>query len=97
MMSLSFMMRSSAPSILTSVPDHLPNRTRSPFLKSSGDDLAVFAARARAHSNDLALLRLLGGGIGNDDAAGGLGFALDAGVARRDRGGDEISWCYAPR
>ena len=34
MMSLSFMMRSSAPSILTSVPDHLPNRTRSPFFKS---------------------------------------------------------------
>src|SRR5581483_3860184 len=35
-MSLSFMMRSSSPSIFTSVPDHLPNSTRSPFLTSGG-------------------------------------------------------------
>src|SRR5690606_19131882 len=32
--SLSFMMRRSWPSILTSVPDHLPNRTRSPTFTS---------------------------------------------------------------
>ena len=77
MMSLSFMMRSSAPSILTSVPDHLPNRTRSPFFRSSGDNLAVLAARAGAHGNDLALLRLLGGGVGDDDAAGRLALAVE--------------------
>src|SRR6516162_4854968 len=34
MMSDSFMMRSSSPLILTSVPDHLPNSTRSPALRS---------------------------------------------------------------
>src|SRR5712692_1606874 len=36
MMSLSFMIRSSTSSILTSVPDHLPNSTRSPTLRSIG-------------------------------------------------------------
>ena len=36
MMSDSFMIRSSWPSILTSVPDHLPNSTRSPTLRSIG-------------------------------------------------------------
>src|SRR5262249_60193723 len=35
-MSLSFMMRSSSPSIFTSVPDHLPNSTWSPGFTSSG-------------------------------------------------------------
>src|SRR5882724_3748249 len=36
MMSDSFMIRSSSPSSLTSVPDHLPNSTRSPTLMSIG-------------------------------------------------------------
>src|SRR5215207_8979221 len=36
MMSLSFMIRRSSPSMRTSVPDHFPNRTRSPVLTSSG-------------------------------------------------------------
>src|SRR5205809_718081 len=36
MMSLSFMIRYSTSSILTSVPDHLPNSTRSPALTSIG-------------------------------------------------------------
>src|SRR5262249_19780965 len=35
----SFMIRSSWPSILTSVPDHLPNSTRSPTLRSIGMSL----------------------------------------------------------
>ena len=35
-MSLSFMISRSSPSTLTSVPDHLPNRMRSPALTSSG-------------------------------------------------------------
>ena len=78
MMSLSFMMRSSWPSILTSVPDHLPNSTLSPFLRSSGDELAALVAGAGADGDDLALLGLLGGGVGDDDAAGGLGLAVDA-------------------
>ena len=39
MMSDSFMIRRSWPSILTSVPDHLPNRTRSPTLMSIGMSL----------------------------------------------------------
>jgi hypothetical protein len=41
MTSLSFMIRSSSPSILTSVPDHLPNSTRSPTLTSMGMSLPV--------------------------------------------------------
>ena len=41
MMSLSFIMRYSTPSILTSVPDHLPNRMRSPTLTSIGISLPL--------------------------------------------------------
>ena len=40
-MSLSFIMRYSTPSILTSVPDHLPNRMRSPTLTSIGMSLPL--------------------------------------------------------
>src|SRR5215207_5536188 len=43
MMSLSFMMRRSSPSMRTSVPDHLPNRTRSPAFTSSGTILPLSA------------------------------------------------------
>src|SRR5690606_35522682 len=39
MMSDSFMIRTSSPLSLTSVPDHLPNKTRSPALTSSGTSL----------------------------------------------------------
>src|SRR4051812_30122600 len=39
MMSDSFMIRSSSPSIFTSVPDHLPNSTLSPVLRSIGMSL----------------------------------------------------------
>src|SRR5262249_17406728 len=39
MMSLSFMIRYSTPSLLTWVPDHLPNSTRSPVLTSIGISL----------------------------------------------------------
>src|ERR1700729_264349 len=41
-------------------------------------DLAILVAAAGAHSHDLALLRLLLDGIGNDDAALRLGLGLDA-------------------
>ena len=76
-MSLSFMMSRSSPSILTSVPDHLPNSTRSPALTSSALILPVLVAGAGADGDDFALLRLFLGGVGNDDAAGGLGVFLE--------------------
>ena len=72
------MMRSSLPSIFTSVPDHLPNRMRSPDLDVERLKLAALVAGARADGDNFALHRLLLGGIGNDDAARGLGFASDA-------------------
>ena len=78
MMSLSFMIRSSSPSIFTSVPDHLPNSTKSPAFTSGGDALAVVVERAGADRDDFAFLRLLLRGVGNDDAAGGLLIFLDA-------------------
>ena len=77
-MSLSFMMSRSSPSILTSVPDHLPNSTRSPAFTSSGIELAAFVAGAGADRDDLAFLRLFLGGVGNDDAAFGLFLAFEA-------------------
>src|SRR5579863_8144615 len=79
MMSDSFMIRSSSPSSLTSVPDHLPNSTRSPALTPMMMSLP-FSSRPRPDGDDLALLWLLLDRIGNDDAALGplLGFdALD--------------------
>jgi hypothetical protein len=68
-MSLSFMMSSSSSPILTSVPDHFPKRTRSPALS-----LPV----SGTHSDDLTFLRLLLGGIGDNDSAFGLLFTLEA-------------------
>ena len=55
MMSDSFMIRSSSPSIFTSVPDHLPNRTMSPVFTSMRDQLAAFIAGAWADGDDFAL------------------------------------------
>ena len=72
------MMRCSSPSILTSVPAYLPKRTRSPFFTSSGVDLAVVAHLALADGDDLALLGLLLGGVGDDDPALRLLFLVDA-------------------
>src|SRR5437667_3419160 len=47
-------------------------------LEVDRNELAGLVARARADSDDFALLRLLLGGVGNDDAAGGLLFGIDA-------------------
>ena len=69
MTSDSFMIRSSSPSIFTSVPDHLPNKTRSPALRSIGIKFAGFVAGAGADGNDLAFLRLFLGRVGNNNAA----------------------------
>ena len=78
MMSDSFMMRRSSPSSLTSVPDHLPNSTRSPALRPMTIELAVLVAAARTDGDDFALLRLLLDGVGNDDAAFGFFLGFDA-------------------
>ena len=78
MMSDSFMIRSSWPSILTSVPLHLPNSTLSPALTSSGDQLAALVAAAGADGDDFAFLRLLLGGVRDDDAALRLLLAFEA-------------------
>ena len=78
MTSDSFMMRSSSPSIFTSVPDHLPNNTRSPAFEIDGDELARFVPAARTNGDDLAFLRLFLGGVGNDDPALRLLFAFKA-------------------
>ena len=72
------MISRSSPSSLISVPDHLPNRMRSPTLTSSGCNWPLIVARAGAGGEDLAFLRLLLGGVGDDDAAGGLFLGLDA-------------------
>ena len=58
-MSLSFMISSSSPSTVTSVPDHLPNRILSPALTAICDQLAAVFARAFADRNDLAFGWLL--------------------------------------
>src|SRR5262249_48643422 len=47
-------------------------------LEIDGDQLAALVASARTHRNDLALLRLFLGGVGDDDAAGGLFLGIDA-------------------
>src|SRR5499426_2532244 len=47
-------------------------------LEIDGDELAGLVAPAWAHGDDLALRRLFLGGVGNDDAAGGLLLGIDA-------------------
>ena len=78
MMSDSFMIRSSSPSSLTSVPDHLPNSTRSPALTSGVMILPALVAAAGTDGDDFALRGLLLGGIGDDDAALGFLLGIDA-------------------
>src|SRR5438105_12422330 len=47
-------------------------------LQIEGDDLAALVAGAGTDGDDLALLGLLGSRVGDDDAAGCLGLAVDA-------------------
>src|SRR5947208_5566284 len=47
-------------------------------LEVDRDQLAGLIAAARPHGDDLALARLLLGGVGNDDAAGRLRLGIDA-------------------
>ena len=76
-MSLSFMISRSSPSILTSVPDHLPNSTMSPALTSGALILPLSSRSARADGYDFAAHRLFLDGIGNDDAARALGIFFE--------------------
>jgi hypothetical protein len=64
MMSVSFMIRSSSPSSLTSVPDHLPNSAVADEVDR--DQLAGLVAAARADGGDFALRVFFLGGIRND-------------------------------
>ena len=72
------MISRSSPSILTSVPDHFPKRMRSPALTSRGVSLPFSSRPPGTHGDDFAFLRLLLDGIGDDDAAFCLLFALEA-------------------
>ncbi len=78
MTSLSFMIRSSSPSIFTSVPDHLPNKHAVADPDVDRNELAGLVAAAWAHGDDLALGGLFLGGIGDDDAASGFFLGINA-------------------
>ena len=57
------------------------------------DELAALVAAAGSNGDDLALLRLLLGGVGNDDATSGLRLGIDSlddnAVVKRS----EFNWC----
>ena len=78
MMSLSFMMRRSLPSILTSVPDHLPKKNAITGFDVESYELVVVATGTWATSYDFTFLRLFSSSIWDDDAACGLCLAVDA-------------------
>ena len=91
-MSLSFIMRYSTPSILTSVPDHLPNRMRSPTLTSIGMSLPLSSRPPGPTAMTLPCCGSLGG-VGNDYATSGLRLGVDSlddnSVVKRS----EFHWC----
>ena len=72
------MIRSSWPSILTSVPRPLAEQDAVAGLDVERDELAGLVAAAGADGDDLAFLRLLLGGVRNDDAALRLLLAFEA-------------------
>jgi hypothetical protein len=63
------MIRNSSPSSLISVPEYLPNRMRVASLDVERKYLALVVGLALADGDNLALLGLFFGGIGDDDAA----------------------------
>jgi hypothetical protein len=73
-MSSSRMMRYSVPSIFTSVPPYLGKKHPVAHLDLHRHPLALVVELAVAHGDNLALGRLLLGGVGDDDAT--LGFLL---------------------
>ena len=76
-MSVSRRILISSPSTLISVPAYLPKRTSSPSTTPIGGALAGVEHLAGADGEDLAPLRLLLGGVGQDDPARGLLLGLD--------------------
>ena len=92
------MMRNSSPSILISVPEYLPNRTRSPCFYVEREDLAFVVGLAFADGDDFTFLGLFLGGVGDDDAATD-GFTLfdttnqDA-IVQRSKGGRYGCSCH---
>jgi hypothetical protein len=77
MMSLSFMISSSWLSILTSVPDHLPNSTRSPTRMSIAISLPLSSRPPGPTAMTSPWEGFFFGSVGNDNAASGLLFGLD--------------------
>jgi hypothetical protein len=59
-----------------------------PGLHIERDQLALLIPRAGARGDNLAFLRLLLCGVGNDDAAGGFLLGIDAGARARGRAAD---------
>src|ERR1700747_2561126 len=78
MTSDSFMINRSSPSILTSVPDHFPNSTRSPALRSSGTSLPLSSRAPGPTGVTSPSCGFLLDGVGNNDAALRLVLPLDA-------------------
>src|SRR4051794_12394255 len=76
MMSASFMIIRSSPSSLISLPDHLPNSTRSPAFVERVQRTGIIA-RARADGDDLTFRRLFLSRIGDKNATGGFRFRID--------------------
>jgi hypothetical protein len=87
------MLRSFAPSILTSVPDHLPNRTRSPFFEPLARILpsSPRAPGPTAVTSPSCGLSAVVSGMMMPPA---VLVRCRPVATRHDRGGDEISWCY---
>jgi hypothetical protein len=75
MTSLSFMIRRSTLTILTSVTGPFAEQLLVADLEVDRDELAALVAAA---ADDLALLRLLLGGIGDNYAAGGLRLGINS-------------------
>src|SRR4051812_3436570 len=73
-----FIMSRSSPLIFTSLAAPISEQHSVADLDVEGYDFAGLVAGAGTDGDDFALLRLLFGRIGNDDAACGLCFFLDA-------------------
>ena len=65
------MIGGSWPSILTSVPDHLPNSTRSPTFEGRSGSALPDSSRPPGPTAVILAGKLFLGGVGDDDAAGG--------------------------
>jgi hypothetical protein len=83
MTSLSFKISKSSSSILTSVPDYLPNSTRITFFQLERDDFVVVVADTRPDSNNFALLGFFFHSVKDDDAVGCSFAALTRRITTR--------------